>query len=263
MDLREAAVSPPNSVRHPWEQARLEVVWQLLSPVLEKKGKAITILDIGSGDAYVINSLARRLPESRCFAVDSFYTAEDLQRLAEVNNSSNVTYFNQLDAAITGVDQVDLVTLLDVVEHVEDDHSFLQDLPGRHCLNSETAFLITVPAFQRLFSAHDVFMGHYRRYSNRSLRGLIEGTGFEVTQLGYFFISLLVPRTINVISAKLFKKEEKRIQESELNKWKARAILTNLVTQILLLDFRMTQRFRYFGVSLPGLTNYCLCQPIV
>ena len=52
----------------------------------------------------------------------------------------------------------------------------------------QTVYLfITVPAFQFLWSGHDVFLQHYRRYSLTRLRQLVNGNGLEVRQAHYFF----------------------------------------------------------------------------
>lgn len=62
---------------------------------------------------------------------------------------------------------IDAVLLLDLLEHVTDDHELLSRLvnlvkPGGHVL-------VTVPADATLWSRHDVSLGHYRRYDEQSL----------------------------------------------------------------------------------------------
>ena len=75
---------------------------------------------------------------------------------------------------------------------------------ARPYIDGNTRLLITVPAYQSLFSSHDSFLGHYRRYSNGSLRRLIERSGFKVLDIGYFFGSLLPVRILQVIKERLF-----------------------------------------------------------
>jgi SAM-dependent methyltransferase len=80
-------------------------------------------------------------------------------------------------------DDWDLVTALDVIEHIEDDHSVVRELfrvtrPGGHVL-------ITVPAFPALWSEHDEVNHHKRRYRARELRELVEASGGEIRRFTY------------------------------------------------------------------------------
>ena len=77
------------------------------------------------------------------------------------------------------------IGLFDVVEHMEDDHKFLETI--RIHLSSHGRIYLTVPAYQALWSEADVVAGHYRRYSRRVLRELLERVGFEVELATGFF----------------------------------------------------------------------------
>jgi hypothetical protein len=82
-----------------------------------------------------------------------------------------------------------LIMLMDVLEHVSDDFAMLSGLlaaaaPGTH-------FLITVPADQSLWSAHDVSFGHYRRYDRTRLERLWEGLPVTPLAVSYFSSRLL------------------------------------------------------------------------
>ena len=50
--------------------------------------------------------------------------------------------------------------------------------------------VLTVPAFQWLWNAHDVDVGHKRRYTKKSLATLLESAGFEILEAKYFFVSI-------------------------------------------------------------------------
>jgi len=87
-----------------------------------------------------------------------------------------------------------LVTILDVVEHVEDDEAFLKQLhelitPGGH-------ILVTVPAFMWLWSELDVFAQHYRRYDKKGIIAVLEKAGFEIEYASYWNMMLLIPAFI-------------------------------------------------------------------
>lgn len=81
-------------------------------------------------------------------------------------------------------ERFDLIALLDVLEHIEDDRGTLEALgtllkPGGH-------LLISVPAFAFLWSAHDEVHYHKRRYVLGELKSKLENAGLEVTYASYF-----------------------------------------------------------------------------
>jgi len=81
-------------------------------------------------------------------------------------------------------ERYDLICLLDVLEHVDDDGAALVQLARR--LNPGGRVLVTVPAYAWLWSAHDVAHHHRRRYTASGLRQLAEQNGLVVQRLGYF-----------------------------------------------------------------------------
>ncbi len=89
-----------------------------------------------------------------------------------------------------GSRRFDLVVALDVLEHVEEDKESLRSLAT--CLGVGGRLLVTVPAYQWLFSGHDRFHHHKRRYRLGSLAALAESAGLKVECAGYFN-SLLFP----------------------------------------------------------------------
>ncbi len=89
-----------------------------------------------------------------------------------------------------GDQRYDLIALLDVLEHVEEDRASLAALRGR--LAAGGRILLTVPAVPWLWSDHDVLHHHKRRYTLAGLRSVAEAAGLQVESAGYFN-SLLFP----------------------------------------------------------------------
>jgi SAM-dependent methyltransferase len=88
----------------------------------------------------------------------------------------------------------DLITCLDVIEHTPDDRRTLRELlrvcrPGGF-------LLVTVPAHQCLWSAHDEYNHHYRRYSRRSLRDAATAAGWGLGRISAFNSLLLPPAAV-------------------------------------------------------------------
>jgi SAM-dependent methyltransferase len=100
----------------------------------------------------------------------------------------------------------DVVAALDVVEHIDDDVATIAALARR--LKQGGRLLVTVPAHQWMWSAHDVVNHHKRRYSKRALKTLFESSPLRLDSIGYFN-SLLFPVAVaERLASKLRGKEE-------------------------------------------------------
>ncbi len=78
----------------------------------------------------------------------------------------------------------DCVIALDVLEHIEDEGAAVRNV--RYLLKEGGVFVLTVPAFQFLYSSHDRKIGHKRRYRPGPLKGLLEKHGFRVERMFYW-----------------------------------------------------------------------------
>lgn len=83
------------------------------------------------------------------------------------------------------------IGLFDVIEHIDDDVSFLRDLTP--LLSSNGKIYATVPAYQALWSAQDVSAGHFRRHTRRSIIETFNNAGYQVDYCSYFFKWLPLP----------------------------------------------------------------------
>lgn len=256
MDLRELRAAPPGPVRrHPWEQARLEIVQRLLSGGLSKTPG--TILDVGCGDGFVIETLSRRYPSARCTGVDTGFTSGELVTLRE-RLGREVQLDRTLAEAVAAHGQpADVVLLLDVLEHVEDDEGFLSQLRRSPLVGAGTLLLITVPAHQRLFGSHDAFLRHYRRYDPQLLAERLAAAGFRVERAGEFFLLPYVLRAMQTARERWHRVNAGGVTGTA--GWTGGPLLTRLATSGLLLDFACSQALRRLGIALPGLSSYALC----
>ena len=93
------------------------------------------------------------------------------------------------------IDEIyDIVVMLDVLEHIEDDRSALAKVAS--CISRDGLLILTVPAYGWLWSSHDVTNAHFRRYSAKQLRARLESSGFRVEQIGYMFAGLVPPKLV-------------------------------------------------------------------
>jgi len=85
----------------------------------------------------------------------------------------------------------DLVTALDVVEHLDDDVAGLAEM--RRVLKVGGCALLFVPAFQWLWGVQDDVSNHRRRYTLPQLRAAVERAGLRVERATYANITFLAP----------------------------------------------------------------------
>lgn len=78
----------------------------------------------------------------------------------------------------------DLICMLDVLEHIDNDLLALKSL--RKKLNQNGRLLITVPAYQFMWSQHDVVHHHKRRYLKKQLIETLKQSGYKILYTTYF-----------------------------------------------------------------------------
>jgi SAM-dependent methyltransferase len=239
MDLRERA--SVDGKRHPWETVR--------SAFFNKKIVNLTnnhpvhILDIGSGDCWFSERLLPKLPRgSQITCSDPNFTDDDIA------------------AAIAGISKVrgiprqtfDIVIMLDVLEHIDDDKAFLEHdvVP---LLKPESKIVISVPAHPSLFTPHDVFLGHYRRYTRRQLLS-VSTAFFRTNEHGYLFTSLALVRLLQRVTASSSEK-----LESGVGNWHAGAMVSGLVMSALSVDTLISRILNVIRVRVPGLSVWTIC----
>ena len=259
MDLVEAKERGLDSaVRHPWETARIEVVRSLIRRLVRLDPTAI-VMDIGCGDTFVVEQLAAEYQQARFYAIDTGFTDELIGHYRARLNIPRILMFASLDEIAPPPEKpASLVLLMDVIEHIEDDRGFLAALRAKPYIGPETRFLITVPAFQMLFCSHDAFLGHYRRYSKRVLRSLLDDTGLSAIEVGYFFASLLPLRVLQVVKERVFGMKPER-DSSGLATWRGGAARAAILRDALVLDARVSMWLNALGVRLAGLSTYAVC----
>ncbi len=121
----------------------------------------------------------------------------------------------------------DLEVCLDVVEHLQDDRAALREL--RRVLAPGGALLVTVPAYQWLWSGHDEINHHHRRYNARTLLAAAQDAGWSCAFVSYFN-SLLLPAAI---ALRALDRVNPKTTESSLDLWVPPAPINWLLQQPL------------------------------
>lgn len=124
------------------------------------------------------------------------------------------------------------VGLFDVVEHMEDDYKFLETT--QTYLSRHGRIYLTVPAYQVLWSGADVVAGHYRRYSRRPLRELLERVGLEI-EFATGFFQFLPPAifAMRVIPYRLGWKTLPEVQDGDTKMVRQHKVKSKLIGRTL------------------------------
>lgn len=240
MDLRERASTVGS--RHPWETVRSAFFTRKIVGLTNNR--PVHILDIGSGDCWFSEQLIARLPQgSQITCSDLNFTDDDIAT-ASIPGINKVRHIPQ--------QTFDIVIMLDVLEHIEDDSAFLQhEVVPR--LKPDSHLVISVPAHPSLFTSHDTFLGHYRRYTRSQLLD-VSGKFFSSNQNGYLFISLALVRLLQRMTA------SKSVDaESGIGNWGAGLMVTKLVNYALFIDAFVSRALQTIRVRIPGLTVWTIC----
>jgi hypothetical protein len=244
--------------RHPWELARFEIMLHLINLHLPSNGNTITIADVGCGDCYFSLRLLTERQDMEIIGIDPAYSPDEVKEKNIEFGSDRFRIFRNVEDAANVLNEkkVRAVLLLDVIEHIEQDLDFLRTVSKTIKGPGELMFFITVPAFQSLFSEHDTFLKHYRRYSHRSLKQTISGAGLQLIDSGYFFASLLPVRVLQ----KLVQKTGVKAKPRGIGAWNAGQVISDLSRKYLLFDYHFTRLAKKAGIRLPGLSVYSICK---
>jgi SAM-dependent methyltransferase len=190
--------------RHWWYRGRRTVLEGVLADLgLPQQAR---ILDAGCGSGRNMVELARR---GTVTGVELSQASVDLAR---ARGAGEVLAGSVLEMPFAD-DSFDLAVSLDVIEHLEDDVTALREL--RRTVAPGGALLVTVPAYQWLWSGHDEINHHHRRYTRRSLQRAGEAAGWHQARTTYFN-SLLLPVAIVL---RVLERFNTKTTESSLDLW--------------------------------------------
>jgi len=119
---------------------------------------SVNCLDIGSGNGIISFGIGNKINNTTLnwTLVDSNYKKKDL----------NIDY--RKSKKIDPNQTYEIIIGCDVLEHVEDETKFLGSIYD--CMNEDSILILTLPAMEILWSDHDIFLKHFRRYNFQTIR---------------------------------------------------------------------------------------------
>lgn len=252
MDLSE--IRQDNGGRHPWEIARARAIERLARGY--GPPRISDVLDFGCGDGFTGRWLLEQASGNRYVGFDTNLSPEQCAKWTEPGRQ--LWFFNQeppIDA------RFDAVLLCDVIEHVEDVTSLLQSAWSR--VRNGGVLVVTVPAFQSLFSNHDRALKHFRRYSLSGLAAAVRQVSLPIAASGYLFGSLLLPRALSVAVERLRRSPDRGDaveNEQGIGGWTGGRFVTHSVASLLAADCAVLLALSRVGIKVPGLTAWTVCR---
>ena len=185
-----------------WFQHRNKCILELVKAY----PPAGTIFDIGGGNGFVSRSLLNAGLDVALVEPGRAGVRNAIERGVPIVICSTLEDAGFKDNVLPSVG------LFDTLEHIKDDVAFLKTI--RKLLLPGGRLYLTTPAHQMLWSADDVFAGHYRRYSTASLSATLREAGFSVLFSTYIFSFLPVPIfLVRTVSSKLGLRSSDRIDK--------------------------------------------------
>jgi SAM-dependent methyltransferase len=174
---------------HWWFVGRRKIIESFLKTVCPelkpaRAGESLNILDVGCGTGANLEMLSQ------------FGSAEGVDVSAEALEFCRERGLQRVkqgaaEALPYETDSFDLVTGLDVVEHLDDDVAGLQEM--RRVLRRDGRAVLFVPAFMFLWGVQDDISNHRRRYTMSGLKEAARKAGFEIERASYVNLSFFAP----------------------------------------------------------------------
>ncbi len=218
-----------------WHVGRRSIVSKQLA-MLNEDHHALRILNVGSGTGGTVQLLA---DHGTVLNVDRSEEAVRLMRQSGYQASQMDGRRMPLPDA-----QFDLVAALDVLEHIPEDDVALKE--WTRLLKAGGHVLLTVPAYQWLWSGHDMSLGHCRRYAAKGLQKLVRDAGLEVCKCSYAITFSFVPIVGFRFLQKLFQPRVQKSSYVELPEF-----LNSFFIRLLKFEALLLEKFSFpFGTSI-------------
>jgi SAM-dependent methyltransferase len=199
MDLKETEILRDAIHTHWYYKSKAKALKKLI------RVNPSIILDIGAGSGYFSKFLLKNTSSTEAWCVDIAYNEE----VDTKENGKPIHYRKRIGSC-----NCDLVLLMDVLEHVDDDAGLLSEYVQK--VSSGSAFIISVPAFPFMWSGHDEYLEHRRRYTLPQIEAVICNAGLVLENSAYYFGAVFPLAALSRLAGRMFKRTSR--PQSQLKK---------------------------------------------
>lgn len=223
-----------------WHLAKRQMVNNFITNYCSTRSGKLKILDLGCGTGKLMQELSSC---GQCYGLD--YSPLALRFCQQQGIKKHYLIKADINTTLPlPENSFDIITILDVLEHTKNDQAVLKEI--KRVLKPNGLLILTVPAYQSLWSYWDKMLGHKRRYHRSQLLSIFSQTKFNIVKLTYFHSFVLIPAILIRRFKSLNKHSSKTSDFIELPK---------IINKILLLvtngENKLLQHFNLpFGLSL-------------
>lgn len=156
-----------------------------LTSLVKRHSDGETFFDIGGGNGAVSNAIQKAGIQS--VLIEPGNKGCNNAKSRGVENIVCATFQDALDEN----QPISAAGMFDVLEHIEDEQGFLEELSAK--MISGSKLYVTVPAYKALWSEEDDQVGHFRRYTLKGLEAVLNQAGFSKSYGTYLFAFLPAP----------------------------------------------------------------------
>jgi ubiquinone/menaquinone biosynthesis C-methylase UbiE len=223
---------------HWWHRQKRQVTHQLIKQYCQKQGR---VLDVGCGAGKILEEL--QTLGWQVEGVDAAPAKAQTQRRSLKIKTANL----QTQPLPYSRNYFDLVICLDTLEHMSDDQRLAREMA--RVTKPKGVIIISVPAYQWLFSYWDKMLGHFRRYNQKTLLKAIPKKLLRRIFVSYFFSFLLLPAVL----IRLIKIVVRQKQQSDFTTDPLPVLTHGFVGFLGNLELLWLKKFSIpFGLSLVG-----------
>lgn len=229
MDLKEEAILGDRVGEHWYYRSKSAALRELVAGHV----RGGSVLDVGAGAGFFARELIAHGLATEVTCVDPGYDGDRDERVP----SGVVRFRRRVTTSDAG-----LALFMDVLEHVDDDVGLLAEYAA--ILGPGRLVAITVPAFQWLWSGHDVFLEHRRRYTLHGLERVVERAGLRVLRGNYAYGAVLPAVAAVRLAGRLRRSPEPASSLSEQS-----ALSNATLTMLCTAEVRMQRHNRLAGLT--------------
>ena len=238
MDVKEEDILGEAVGDHWYYRAKGKVLLRTIGTDCRK-----TVLDVGAGSGVFSKLLLEKDRAKAAYCVDPAYP----ENTAQTHAGKPLHFVQNKPAA-----DADLVMMMDVLEHVDDDLELLRAYSDD--LRPGAQVFITVPAFNSLWSGHDVFLEHRRRYRRKEVDDLVSRAGLNVKVSRYFYGGLFPVAYVKR------RADRKRLETGALEAKSDLAVTPPLLNSALVAAHDIERLLVYPWNKFMGLSVVCLAE---
>lgn len=217
-----------------WHLGRLKIIQTYIERATKGARSDLKLLNVGCGTGGTIDML------EQFGLVDNVDISDDAIKFMKQHGYQRITKVNDIKLPFKDR-SYDVVGAFDVLEHIDKQVEALKE--WKRVLKDDGAIIITVPAYQWLWTDHDVSLHHKRRYTTKRLAGAAKKAGLKPERKSYAIVFSLPL----IVGFRFLNKVRGRKADSETSYVDVPEWVNSAFTKILYGEAKLHRRMGFLG----------------